>query len=230
MSHHASVPTLGLHAGTPIGHDRSLCVPKPGQPDRSVLVLNVHPSFGVSPLGPTTNEPFAPGALYEIKIDTNGDAIADITYSAQFASSADGKQTATLRRVTGSRAAGCAMKATSSSREYRCLSLGRRWWRKPATTGLSSVGAAILSSSTQMACSTTCSSPATISSRTRMFAASSSNCPTRLLGATKWDCGAHPRQDCRRLDSGRSGRKTRASGFPSRRGTGVVPQGGSGRR
>jgi len=80
--------------------------PKPGQPDRSVLVLNVHPSFAVSPLGPTTNEPFAPGALYEIKIDTNGDAIADITYSVQFADAEHGKQTATLRRVEGARAAG----------------------------------------------------------------------------------------------------------------------------
>ena len=34
----------------------------------------------------------------------------------------------------------------------------------------------------------------------------------------------------RRLDSGRSGRKARASGFPSRRGAGVVPQGGAGGR
>jgi hypothetical protein len=80
--------------------------PKPGQPDRSVLVLNVHPSFAVNPLGPTTKEPFAPGALYQFKIDTDGDAIADITYSVQFASAEDGKQTATLRRVQGERAAG----------------------------------------------------------------------------------------------------------------------------
>jgi hypothetical protein len=107
MSHHASGPNFGSPRGDArLDMTDLYAFPKPGQPDRSVLVLNVHPSFGVSPLGPTTNEPFAPGALYEIKIDTNGDAIADITYSAQFASSADGKQTATLRRVTGARAAG----------------------------------------------------------------------------------------------------------------------------
>jgi hypothetical protein len=107
MSHHASGPNFGSPRGDArLDMTDLYAFPKPGQPDRSVLVLNVHPSFGVSPLGPTTKEPFAPGALYEIKIDTNGDAIADITYSAQFASSEDGKQTATLRRVKGARAAG----------------------------------------------------------------------------------------------------------------------------
>jgi hypothetical protein len=55
---------------------------------------------------PTTTEPFAPEALYEIKIDTNGDAITDICYSVQFASSEDGKQAATVRRLQGVQAAG----------------------------------------------------------------------------------------------------------------------------
>jgi hypothetical protein len=40
--------------------------------------MNVHPSAVVNPPGPTTREPFAPEALYELKIDTNGDAVADI--------------------------------------------------------------------------------------------------------------------------------------------------------
>jgi hypothetical protein len=42
--------------------------------------------------------------LYEIKIDTNGDAIADICYSVQFASSENAKQAATVRRAQGARA------------------------------------------------------------------------------------------------------------------------------
>src|SRR6185295_276682 len=50
--------------------------------------------------------PFAPGALYEFKIDTDGNAVADLAYSVQFASCEDGKQTATVRRVEGERAAG----------------------------------------------------------------------------------------------------------------------------
>jgi hypothetical protein len=39
--------------------------------------MNVHPSVGENPRGPTTAEPFAPKALYELKIDTDGDAVAD---------------------------------------------------------------------------------------------------------------------------------------------------------
>jgi hypothetical protein len=55
---------------------------------------------------PTTSVPFKPGALYELKIDTDGDVVADLTYSVQFASSGDGKQTATVRRIHGVQAAG----------------------------------------------------------------------------------------------------------------------------
>src|SRR5947209_7068777 len=67
--------------------------------------MNVHPSAGVNPPGPTTAEPFAPEALYELKIDTDGDAVADIAYRVRFSSSAGGAQTATLRRVEGAPAA-----------------------------------------------------------------------------------------------------------------------------
>jgi hypothetical protein len=77
---------------------------KPGDASKSIVVLNVHPSFAVNPPGPTTAEPFAPGALYEIQVDTNGDAVADLNYSVQFSSSEDGTQTATVRRIHGARA------------------------------------------------------------------------------------------------------------------------------
>jgi hypothetical protein len=36
--------------------------------------MNVHPSVGVNPSGPTTDELFAPDVIYKLKIDTNGDA------------------------------------------------------------------------------------------------------------------------------------------------------------
>src|SRR6202012_1437986 len=48
---------------------------------------------------------FAPTALYELKIDTNGDAVADIAYRVRFSSSADGCQTATVGGVDGAQAA-----------------------------------------------------------------------------------------------------------------------------
>jgi hypothetical protein len=79
---------------------------KPGDPSKSIIVFDVHPSFRLDSPEATTTEPFAPGALYEIKIDTNGDAIADICYSVQFAASEDGKQSATVRRIQGARASG----------------------------------------------------------------------------------------------------------------------------
>src|SRR5436309_12261732 len=107
MSHHSS----GLNFTFPRGDARLdmtdfYAFPKPRDPGKSIIILNVHPSVAVNPPGPTTTEPFAPGALCEFKIDTAGDAIADIAYSVQFSSSKDGKQTATLRRIQGERAAG----------------------------------------------------------------------------------------------------------------------------
>lgn len=75
--------------------------PKPGDTSKSILIMDVHPSVGVNPPGPTTAEPFAPEALYEIMIDTNGDVVADIAYQVCFASSEGGAQTATLRRLEG---------------------------------------------------------------------------------------------------------------------------------
>jgi hypothetical protein len=80
--------------------------PKPGDADKSILIMNVHPSIGENPPGPTTADPFAPKALYELKIDTDGDAVADLAYRVRFSSSEGGKQTATLRRVEGAQASG----------------------------------------------------------------------------------------------------------------------------
>ena len=107
MSHHTSGPDFGFPRGDArLDMTDLYAFPKPGNPGKSILVLNVHPSMAVNPPGPTTKEPFAPGAIYEFKVDTNGDAVADLAYRVQFASSGDGKQTATLRRIHGAQAAG----------------------------------------------------------------------------------------------------------------------------
>ena len=105
MSHHASGPNFGFPRGDARLDMTDLYVfTKPGDTGKSVIVLNVHPSFRLDSPEPTTSEPFKPGALYEFKIDTNGDAVADICYSVQFASSENGKQTTTVRRTQGARA------------------------------------------------------------------------------------------------------------------------------
>src|SRR5262249_54307424 len=80
--------------------------PKPGSEGVSILIMDVHPSAGVAPPGPTTTEPFSTQALYELKIDTNGDNVADIAYRMRFSASPDGGQTATVRRAEGAEAAG----------------------------------------------------------------------------------------------------------------------------
>ena len=107
MSHHYSGPDFGFpHGDARLDFTDLYAFPKPGEADKSILIMNVHPSSVANPSGPTSREPFAPEALYELKIDTNGDAVADIAYRVRFSSAEDGSQTATLRRVEGAEAAG----------------------------------------------------------------------------------------------------------------------------
>jgi hypothetical protein len=68
--------------------------------------MDVHSSVGVNPPEPTPADPFAPEAIYELKIDTDGDAVANIAYRVRFSPLENGAQTATVRRVEGADAAG----------------------------------------------------------------------------------------------------------------------------
>jgi hypothetical protein len=107
MSHHYSGPAYGFPRGDARLDITDLyAFPKPGDPGKSIVILNVHPSVGVNPPGPTTAEPFSPEAIYELKIDTNSDAIADIAYRVRFSYGEGGALTATVRRVEGAEAAG----------------------------------------------------------------------------------------------------------------------------
>ena len=107
MSHHYSGPDFGFpHGDARLDLTDLYAFPKPGDAGKSILIVNVHPSVGMKPLGPTTAVAFAPEAIYELKIDTDGNAVADIAYRVRFTSSEGGAQTATLRRVEGAQAAG----------------------------------------------------------------------------------------------------------------------------
>jgi hypothetical protein len=107
MSHHYSGPDFGFpHGDARLDLTDLYAFPKPGDEGKSVLIMNVHPSAVADPPGPTTAEPFATKALYEFKIDTDGDAVADIAYRVRFSSFEGGSQTATLRLVEGAEAAG----------------------------------------------------------------------------------------------------------------------------
>jgi hypothetical protein len=107
MSHHYSGPNIEFPRGDArLDLTDLYAFPKPGAPGKSVLIMNVHPSVGIKPPGPTTGEPFATEALYELMIDTDGDAVADIAYQVRFSLTKAGGQTAMLRRIEGTQAAG----------------------------------------------------------------------------------------------------------------------------
>src|ERR687898_1592001 len=107
MSHHYSGPDFTC----PQDDARvDLCdlfaFPKPEDSSRSILIMDVHPSVSVNPERRTSDEPFAPEAIYELKIDTDRDAVANIAYRVRFSPYENGAQSATVRRVEGAAAAG----------------------------------------------------------------------------------------------------------------------------
>ena len=107
MSHHYSGPDFGFPQGAArLDFTDLYAFPKPGDAGKSILIMNVHPSAGENPPGATMTEPFAPEALYELKIDTDGDGVADIAYRVRFSAFERGAQTAILYRVDGPQAAG----------------------------------------------------------------------------------------------------------------------------
>ena len=67
---------------------------KPGNPAKSILILNVNP------LAPTLADAFQHGAAYDMLIDTNGDARADIGYRITFSAKTNGKQFAQVVRTS----------------------------------------------------------------------------------------------------------------------------------
>jgi Domain of unknown function (DUF4331) len=107
MSHHYSGPDFGFpHGDARLDFTDLYAFPKPGDAGKSILIMNAHPSVGANPPGPTSADAFATEAIYELKVDTDGDAVADIAYRVRFTASEGGGQTATLRRVEGAAAAG----------------------------------------------------------------------------------------------------------------------------
>src|ERR1700721_2209537 len=108
MSHHYSGPDFSFPQGDArLDFTDLYAFPKPGDA-KSILIMNVHPSAGENPPGATTTAPFAPEALYELKIDPDGDGVANVAYRMRFSAFERGVQTAILYRVDGPQAAGTA--------------------------------------------------------------------------------------------------------------------------
>src|SRR5579864_9237272 len=66
---------------------------KPGDPSKTILILDVNP------LAPTHADEFRSGALYEILVDTNGDARPDLAFRYRFTPKDDGQQFARVTRA-----------------------------------------------------------------------------------------------------------------------------------
>src|SRR5437879_12301567 len=73
---------------------------KPGDPTKSILIMNVNP------VAPALAHAFRPDAIYELNVDTNGDAVADIAFRLRFSEPPGGAQTATVHRAAGGPPAG----------------------------------------------------------------------------------------------------------------------------
>ena len=103
MSHHYSGADFGFPRGDArIDFCDLFAFPEQGDSNRSILIMDVHPSKELDPPGATTtDEPFSPEAIYELRIDTDGDLVADLGYQVRFAPSENGGQSATVSRVDG---------------------------------------------------------------------------------------------------------------------------------
>lgn len=60
--------------------------------------MNLHPSISFNPPGLTPEDGFAPHAVYEFRIDNDGDAVANVVYQIRFSPPRDGTQTASVTR------------------------------------------------------------------------------------------------------------------------------------
>ena len=113
MTHHYSGPSFGFPRSDPrLDFTDLFAFPNPRDASSSTIIMNMHPSASIDPKKPfnqqdsTTNEPFAAEGLYELRVDTNGDLVADIAYRVRFLQSGSGEMTATVRRAEGSEAVG----------------------------------------------------------------------------------------------------------------------------
>jgi hypothetical protein len=97
MADHLDAPGL-----MPPGGDASIDITdvyaflKPGDADKSILIVNVNPL--------TLANAFSSNALYDLQVDTNGDATGDIAFRFRFSPLVGGAQTATVRRAEGTMA------------------------------------------------------------------------------------------------------------------------------
>jgi len=102
MSNHFSANNLKFP-----GDDRRLdftdlfVFPSPGDPSKTVLIIDSNPSTPPPAPAAATGPEFYPGAVYRINVDTDGDAHADVAFTFTFSEYENGNQTGTAWYATG---------------------------------------------------------------------------------------------------------------------------------
>ncbi len=99
MADHLDAPGLMPPGGDPrVDITDIYAFQKPGDATKSILIMNVNPLALASE--------FSPDAVYELKVDTDGDASANVAFRITFSAKSAGAQTATVRLASGSQAVG----------------------------------------------------------------------------------------------------------------------------
>jgi Domain of unknown function (DUF4331) len=93
MSDHTDAPDSKSHPQVDVTD--LFAFQKPGDSTKSIFILNVNPQ------APTQASDFDPEASYEVKIDTNADALPEIAFHVIFSPSDGTHQTAAVYRATG---------------------------------------------------------------------------------------------------------------------------------
>jgi hypothetical protein len=124
MSHHLDSPSAREDGRVDLC---DLFVFAASDPHTTVLIMTLNPDAGLS--SPTT---FRPDALYEFKIDTNADALEDLSFQIRFgALDAAGAQPLELRRADGaaavSGASGVLLATGSTDRSIGIAGGGQLW-------------------------------------------------------------------------------------------------------
>jgi len=97
MADHLDAPGLMPPGGDPsIDITDIYAFQKPGDASKSILIVNVNPL--------TLAPAFSADALYDLQVDTNGDAVAEIAFRFKFSALSGGNQTVTVRRAAGAMA------------------------------------------------------------------------------------------------------------------------------
>ena len=115
---------------------------KPGDPAKTILVMDVDPDVGPGEPPPRAR-PFDPDARYDFMIDADGDAVPDSAFRITFSNDDAGRQTGQCAGLPVVMWPAAAQMGQLSSTMLRCLPLPNRSSRPKGESPFSPVAGAI---------------------------------------------------------------------------------------